>query len=282
MKTKAPRLQGGVAIVTGGGSGIGRALCDRLAAAGARVVVADIAGPSAEATAEALRSSGGQAEAATVDVRDAAAVEGLIERVAREHERLDWMFNNAGISVAGDALDMTLSDFDRTFDVNLRGVVHGVLPAYRVMARQGFGHIVNTASTAGLTPSPGLSAYSASKHAVVGLSLSLRAEAELHGVRVTAVCPGLIDTNMKNTNELRNLDRQVLLASLPFAMYPADACARDVLRGVLRNAPVIVTPGHARLLVWMHRTAPWLLHWLVARGSRQIRAAARRVAPPPP
>lgn len=239
-------------------------------------MVVDIAAAAAEAVAEGIRGAGGRASVAVVDVRDAAAMRALVEQVAAEHGRLDWMFNNAGISVAGEVLDCTLTDWDRTIDVNLRGVIHGTLPAYEVMARQGFGHIVNTASTAGLAPSPGLTAYSATKHAVVGLSTSLRAEAELHGVRVSVVCPGLIDTPMKHTIELRKLDRDAVLASLPVAMYPPEALARDVMRGVLRNRPIIVTPLHARLVFWAYRAAPWLVRWLTGREVRKTRAAARR------
>lgn len=276
MATSSPRLREGVAIVTGGGSGIGRALCGELAGAGAHVIVVDIAGDAAEGVADALKGRGGRAEAVTLDVRDAAAVRALVERVAAEHGRLDWMFNNAGISIAGEVLDGTLSDWDRIIDVNLRGVVHGVLPAYEVMARQGFGHIVNTASTAGITPSAGLTAYAASKHAVVGLSTSLRTEAELHGVRVSVVCPGLIDTPMKDTIELRKLDRAAMLALMPVAFYPPEALAKDVLRGVLANRPMIVAPLNARLAWWAYRFAPWLVQWFWGRLIRNVRDTARR------
>jgi NAD(P)-dependent dehydrogenase (short-subunit alcohol dehydrogenase family) len=276
VKTVSPRLGDGVAIVTGGGSGIGRALCGQLARAGAHVFVVDVDAAAAEAVAAALRGGGGRAEAAPVDVRDAVAIRALVDRVAAEHGRLDWMFNNAGIAVAGEVLDCTLEDWERTIDVNLRGVIHGTLPAYEVMSRQGFGHIVNTASTAGLAPSPGLTAYAATKHAVVGLSTSLRAEAEIHGVRVSVVCPGLIDTPMKHRTVFRKLDREAVLAALPIAMYPVEALARDVMRGVLRNRPIIVTPLHARVIWWAYRAAPWLLRWVMGRQLRKTRAAARR------
>ena len=275
MVDPSPFFAGKVSIVTGGGSGIGRALCERLGQARATVVVADVDAAAAETVAASVRNSGGAAEAVGVDVRDAAAMRELVERVARNRNRLDLMFNNAGIAVAGEVLDMTLADWDRTIDVNLRGVVHGLLPAYTIMQRQGSGHIVNTASAAGLAPTPGMTAYSASKHAVVGLSLSLRTEAEMYGVRVSVVCPGLIDTPMKHSIELRNLDRSALLDAIPVRMYPPEQCARDILHGVSRNLPVIVTPGHARLMVGAYRAFPSLVRWLTGREVRKARAAAR-------
>ena len=123
-----------VAIVTGGGSGIGAALCRALAARGATVVVADIDGASAERVAGEL---GGQATAAKVDVRDAAAVQGVVDDTVERYGRLDIMVNNAGIAVGGDVLELTLAHWDRIIDINLRGVIHGVHAAYPVLARQG-------------------------------------------------------------------------------------------------------------------------------------------------
>ena len=136
----------------------------------------------------------GAATAAVVDVRDASGFQKLVDDTAAEHGRLDYLFNNAGIGIAGEERDVSLEDWNTVLDVDLHGVVHGVRAAYALMVKQGHGHIVNTASLAGLLPSPGLVPYAMTKHGVVGLSLSLRAEAAEHGVRVTAVCPGVVDT----------------------------------------------------------------------------------------
>ena len=125
-----------------------------------------------------------------VDVTDAVAVQRLVDGTVAREGRLDLLFNNAGIAVFADARDTSLEDWNRLIDVNLRGVVHGVAAAYPLMVRQGSGHIVNTASAAGLLPSPANIAYAATKHAVVGLSLTLRAEAVHHGVGVSVICPG--------------------------------------------------------------------------------------------
>src|SRR4051794_19719080 len=138
-----------VAIVTGGGSGIGEALCRALAARGDTVVVADIDGASAERVAGDI---GAHATAAKVDVRDYTAVQGVVDDTVAAHGRLDLIVNNAGIGVGGDVLELTVAHWDRIIDINLRGVIHGVHAAYPVMARQRSGHIVNIGSVAGLPP----------------------------------------------------------------------------------------------------------------------------------
>jgi NAD(P)-dependent dehydrogenase (short-subunit alcohol dehydrogenase family) len=129
-----------------------------------------------------------------LDVTDADAVAALVERTAQDHGHLDLLFNNAGVAVTGPVSELTLAHWNRVIDINLRGVVHGVVAAYPIMIRQGRGHIVNTSSLAGLLPSPMLTPYGMTKHGVVGLSESLRMEAAAHGVRVSVVCPGVIDT----------------------------------------------------------------------------------------
>src|SRR6516225_4102198 len=184
-----------IAIITGAASGIGRALASALVTRGDTVVVADVDGEGAERVAgELARRGPGTATSAVVDVRDAGTVRALVDQVRDQHGRLDVMVNNAGIGIGGEAGELALAHWERVIDVNLRGVVHGVHAAYPVMIAQRSGHIVNTASLAGLVPAPLLTPYAMTKHAVVGLSLSLRAEAAAHGVRVTAVCPGVVDT----------------------------------------------------------------------------------------
>ena len=181
------------AIVTGAGSGIGAALCRALVAAGADVVCTDIDGAAAARTAEGLHGPGNR------DLghprrhrrgRGGGAVDGVVARAGR----LDLMFNNAGIAWGGDTELLTLDQWNAIIDVNIRGVVHGVAAAYPVMLRQGHGHIVNTASMAGLTAAGQITSYVMTKHAIVGLSLALRSEAVSPGVGVLAVCPGAVET----------------------------------------------------------------------------------------
>jgi NAD(P)-dependent dehydrogenase (short-subunit alcohol dehydrogenase family) len=190
--TASPRT----AIITGGASGIGAALAAALVAEGADVVLADIDEPGVLGQAAELDARGpGSAQGHVLDVRDAAAVTELVQDVKRTRGRLDLMFNNAGIALAGEPDELSPEQWERTLDVNLRGVLHGCLAAFPVMREQGRGHLVNTASIAGLLPCPGpMAAYATSKSAVVGLSLSLRAAGADLGVRVSALCPGWTDT----------------------------------------------------------------------------------------
>src|SRR5262249_54809852 len=122
------------------------------------------------------------------------AVQALVGQVATSAGRLDYLFNNAGILIAGEAHYFEIEDWDRVIDVDFRGVVNGVQAAYPIMRRQGFGHLVNTSSIAGLVPVAGFLSYSSSKHGVVGLSTSLRIEAATAGVRVSVLCPGTVET----------------------------------------------------------------------------------------
>jgi NAD(P)-dependent dehydrogenase (short-subunit alcohol dehydrogenase family) len=271
-----------VAIVTGAASGIGRALASALVTRGDTVVVADVDGEGAERVAgELARRGPGTATSAVVDVRDAGTVQALVEQARDQHGRLDVMVNNAGIGIGGEASELTLAHWDRVIDVNLRGVVHGVHAAYPVMIAQRSGHIVNTASLAGLVPASWLTPYAMTKHAVVGLSLSLRAEAATHGVGVTAVCPGVVDTPLLDTvgpddlpavapaGQVREFFRHVQPR-----FYAADRLAQDIVRGIDRNAALVIAPASARVAYYLWRYAPFAVNRMNARQLARSRAAS--------
>ncbi len=264
------------AIVTGGASGIGRAVCEALGARGAVVTVADLDEAGAERVAQGIRDRGGRAQGKAIDVRDAGAVQKLVDDVAAGHGRLDYMFNNAGIAIGGEERDVSLDDWNRVLDIDLHGVVHGVRADYALMVRQGSGHIVNTASVAGLVPCPGEASYGAAKFGVVGLSYALRAEGAALGVKVSVVCPGFIDTPILKTSPIRgNVDRGKLLAMTPKAMAP-DRCARVILRGVEKNRSTILVTRHAKALWYLSRVSPDATIWLGTKIVAQFRKLARQ------
>lgn len=263
---------GQVCIITGGASGIGRALAQELGRRGAKVVVADVDIAGATAVAASINAMRAEsASAVQLDVTDADAVAALVKHTQDTHGRLDLMVNNAGIAVTGDARDLSLAHWRRVIDVNLMGVVYGSDAAYKAMAAQGHGHIVNIASLAGLVPFPSNAPYAATKHAVVGLSQALRAEGEDLGVRVSVVCPGFVDSNIFNASEMVNVPRAQLIANIPFAKVAVDVAAVRILEGVARNQAMIVFPFYARALWWGYRLVPGLLAPLGRRLIRDLR-----------
>lgn len=249
---------GKVAVVTGAAGGIGAALVERLAADGAQVVGADRVG---------------EGSCRRLDVTDATAFSDLVDDIVGTHGRLDALFNNAGVGLAGEVRDLSLSDWRRVLEVNAMGVVHGVQAAYPHMLRQRGGVIVNTASGAGLLPRPGMTPYAASKSAVVGLSLSLRAEAAAYGVGVHAACPGYIRTGMIASSDYRGLDKERLLSRVPGRGMSADRCAERILRGVRRDKGVIVI-GPALKLEWLlGRLSPSIALAIAGLRARAFRAS---------
>lgn len=261
------RFQDQVCVITGAGSGIGRGLAVALGAEGAIVEVSDRNGETAAETAALVNRNGpGTARATTLDVTNAEAVSIYINDVASERGKLDLVINNAGIAIAGDARDLELDHWRRVIDVNLMGVIYGADAAYKIMAKQGFGHIVNISSLSGLIPFPTNIPYGTTKHAVVGLSLGLRAEGEDLGVKVSAVCPGFIESNIYSASEAVNVTAEALDQDLPFKKVPTDVAARNILKGIEKNTAIIVFPGYARTIWRLFR----LSASLVEKTGRQF------------
>jgi NAD(P)-dependent dehydrogenase (short-subunit alcohol dehydrogenase family) len=241
-------------VITGAASGIGLGLAQMLAARGASVTLADLNLAGAQAGAEAIVRAGGKARAVQVDVADEAAVERLLDAV----EPLDYVFNNAGYAILGEARDLPYPQWQKLVQVNLLGVIAGSLAAYRRMARQGHGHIVNTASLAGLAGSPLLNAYCTTKSAVVMFSRMLRAEGEALGVKVTALCPSFIRTGIFDGAHYAGVDKDAMVKQIPFPVMPLQPALERIVAGVERNEALIVFPFHARLIWRLLRWFPWL------------------------
>jgi NAD(P)-dependent dehydrogenase (short-subunit alcohol dehydrogenase family) len=258
---KLPDVRGHVAVVTGAGSGIGRSLALLLARGGAVVHVVDVSAERASAVADEVRQAGGESRSHVVDVTDPAAVERLAAVVYDTDGRVDLLFNNAGIGHAGDVIDTPLEDWRRVLDVNLLGVVHGISAFVPRLVGQGRpASIVNTASMAGLVPMAGMVPYATSKAAVVGMTEALDAELRPHGIRVSALCPGVIDTDIVRTTTTRGdwVRRQDRLVNLYKTRGTSpDVVARDALAAVGRHKVIVPTPRSQVSPMWLlQRWAP--------------------------
>ena len=252
-----------VAFITGAGSGMGQALSVRLAQFGATVVITDVSPEGLEKTRQIIEASHGKAIAHSLDVTDRIHFEELLRATKEQQGSLDFIFNNAGIAIIGEVRDMPREDWDRVIEINQTGVLNGTLAAYQIMLTQGSGHIVNTASIAGLVPAPILTAYGMTKHAVVGLTLSLREEAEALGVKASVVCPGIVKTGIAKGQYSRGFDPvnpfQIMEESLPIKPVPAHIAAEKILAGVAKNKAKIIFPFNASFGVWATH-AIWYLH----------------------
>ena len=270
----ASSVSGKIAFVTGGASGIGAALAAKLVDGGAEVWIADRQIGLAQELAQRLNSGGAKAHAIELDVRSYPSFERAVAEVVQQSGRIDYLFNNAGIAVGGEIDSYTLDDWNDVFDVNLHGVVHGIQAVYPIMIRQHSGHIVNTASMAGLVATPAQGSYTASKHAVVALSKVLRVEAERHGVQVSVFCPGAIRTPILAGGKYGRFngisDEQLLKFWEPFRPMAPEKFAERALRAVLRGDAIIVVPAWWKAFWYLERLSP-------ALARRAGRLALKRI-----
>ncbi len=220
-------LENQVAVVTGGGRGIGRAVALKLAGEGADIVVVSRTAENAQKVAAEVQALGRQAWAVAVDVADGPAVTAAAETLVEQVKKVDILVNNAGITRDGLLMRMSDADWDTVLNTNLKGAFHFTRALFRVFARQRSGRIINISSVIGLIGNPGQANYAASKAGLIGFTQSVARELAGRGVTVNAVAPGFIETDM--TAELNEALKANILRQIPMARFGA---AEDIAEAV--------------------------------------------------
>lgn len=210
MEYPKVELEGQTALVTGAGRGIGRAIAMALASRGARVFLAARTASELEATSDEIRKRGGVAVAVPTDLADEAEIRSLFEQIRKQGDQLDILVNNAGVGIYGPVVDFSPEDFDTVMRVNAKAAFLCCQEALRLMIRKKKGYIINISSVVGFKGYPNQAAYTASKHAILGLTKSLAAETQEQGIRISAILPGGVHTRLI-ADARPDLDPKILL-----------------------------------------------------------------------
>ena len=252
-------------LITGAATGIGRALAHELANRGAIVYVTALTTKEAQIVVDEITSLNGKAIAAKLDVGNFKDIKKMIDLVVSEQGQLDIMINNAGIAYVGESYDMQIETIEKLAHINFSAVNIGAILAYTQMKKQGFGHILNTASMAGFLPTPGMAVYAATKHGVVGLTTSLASEGKNFKIVVKASCPGFIKSELMNKSSEVSKNMSDYLDLLP---EPIDAsiAAKTIIDGLGKKPVLIFTPSYAKISYFLNRFIPSFL----ARGGNDI------------
>ena len=267
-------LSGKVGVVTGAGSGIGRATALALAERGANLAICDVDDIGLAETADRIKALGREVFSQTVDVAQADAMQAFSQATRSALGRVDIVVNNAGIGLAGLFVDVPLEAWTKILGINISGVIHGChafLPG--MIEADAGGHIVNIASMAGYCQAPGMTAYGTTKFGVLGFSESLRAELSLHGIGVTAVCPGVINTAIVRTSKMYGLNedpelREQGIRAFERRNYSPERVAQKILRAVQKNRGVAPISPEAWAGYWVKRLVPGLIAWFARRSAK--------------
>jgi NAD(P)-dependent dehydrogenase (short-subunit alcohol dehydrogenase family) len=267
-------LSGKVGVVTGAGSGIGRATALALAERGANLAICDVDGVGLAETADRIKALGREVLSQTVDVAQADAMQAFAQATRSALGRVDIVVNNAGIGLAGLFVDVPLEAWTKILGINISGVIHGChafLPG--MIEADAGGHIVNIASMAGYCQAPGMTAYGTTKFGVLGFSECLRAELSVHGIGVTAVCPGVINTAIVRTSKMYGLNedpelREQGIRAFERRNYSPERVAQKILRAVQKNRGVAPISPEAWAGYWVKRLVPGLIAWFARRSAK--------------
>lgn len=262
-------FSGQTVLLTGAASGIGRSLALQLVACGAHVHAAD-RDPAGLDTLVAEAQGPGKITPRALDVTDREDYGRWVAECVAASGAIDFLFNNAGVTLLGEVQKVPFDRWRWLLDINLMGVLNGVMHVYPIMVKQGHGHLVSTGSVAGVTGYATAAAYTTAKNAVIGMTESLAAEAVGHGVKVSVACPGYVNSNIFSQDRVVGAKVDEVLGDLPAPMMTPDQAATLYLRGVAAGKKTIVFPANARLLVFLGRWTPSLLGPIQKRLMRKF------------
>lgn len=277
MSHPAKQFHNKLALITGAGSGIGRATTLKFAELGAKLIICDRNLDALKETQQLLVNLSNNAVLEIADVSDWQAMQQLAGRVHQQHGTLDILVNNAGVASTGEFLSTPIEDWHWLIGINLMGVVHGCKAFGQRMIEQKSGHIVNIASAAGFYAAPEMSAYSASKHAVMGLTESLRIELAEHHVGVSAICPGVINTNIVNSMRAHGSvaqSKDKIADIYRIRNYGPEQVADAIISSIIHNRAVVPVSPEAWALYAGKRFVPAALD--VAQRSNLFRKLKQR------
>ena len=254
------------AIVTGAASGLGRALCERLARDGYLIAICDIDLTGAAETLNRVEAAGGSGRVEPLDVTDPLAWEALRERLEHDWPQLDLLVNNAGVVVSGDVGRCSLDDWRWIVDANLWGMIHGCHVCVDWLKRNPRGsHVINTSSLAAIGSFPGMAAYNVTKAAVVSFSETLHAELRRHRVGVTVLCPSFFPTALLDNGRFTSpAEQRIARAEFTRTKLTAEKVADAAVRAMAWNQLYVILPAKARVLWWIKRLAPRLFFRIIA------------------
>ena len=254
-------------LITGAGSGIGRATALAFARQGATIIAVDVGADGVKETAALIKAQGGACETHIADVSSQGAMKGLADKVHAKHGALDVLVNNAGIGASGRFLETSIETWDKVHAVNVRGVMLGCKLFIPAMVERGHGHVVNTASMAGYFSAPDLPIYAASKFAVLGFSEALRIDMQKHGIGVSAICPGVINTNIVATTVAEGESAKWQDGAVAFYKkrnYGPEKVADAIVNAVRHNRAVVPVSPEAWFGYYLKRFFPGLARTMAA------------------